>query len=206
MSFWVNFDRTSGKILPRFGLVMLVAVGIMTAHWHRRLSDALEPNTERAPVRTLLELTNPMVEIANSNNVVAMQNGIYQVSGDQGLFAVDVPRPPHNLLGYNQVWTLELTIAPPPGTSCRGGYISYEPRYPRPDVPFVALPIDFKGDGVRRRYAISATYPFSSLYVASEGVLRFRPLCPKDTQVTIHKIAMLESTAHTFYLSRVTLP
>jgi hypothetical protein len=201
-----DFDKTSGKALPRLGLVMLIVVGIMTAHWHRRLSDALEPNTERAPVRTLLELTNPMVDIAMSGNVVDMQNGIYQTGGDQGLFALDVPRPPHTLLGYNQVWMLELTIAPPPGKSCRGGYISYESFQPRPDVPFVALPIDFKGDGVRRRYAISATYPYSSLYVASDGVLRFRPLCPKDTQVAVHKIALLESTAHTFYLSRVALP
>jgi hypothetical protein len=202
----VDIDKASGKILPRLGLVTVVVLGIMTAHWHRRLSDALEANIDRAPMRSLLELTSQMVNASISNNVVAMQNGTYRLSGNEGLFALNVPPPPHNELGYNQVWMLELTINPPPGKSCRGGRISYESHQPLPDVPFVALPIDFKGDGVHRRYAISATYSFSSLYVASDGILRFRPLCPKDTQVTIHKIALLESTAPTYYLSRVILP
>jgi hypothetical protein len=202
----IDFEKSAHSGWPGIAVVILVVAGIGIAHWDRRLSPSLQPGVDRAPVRALLELEAPKANASQSRNVVRLPNGAFFVGGNEGLMAFDVPGPPHHELGFNQIWLLELTIVPPPGETCRGGRISYESIEPRPDVPFTALPIEFKGDGLVHRYAISATYPFSALYPASAGILRLRPFCPMNTHVAVHRISLLESTAHTFYQSRVKLP
>jgi hypothetical protein len=202
----VDFERSGHSGWLGALVVILVIAGIGVAHWDRRLSPSLQPGVDRAPVRTLLDLEAPLANESQMRNVVRLPNGAFFVGGNEGLLAFDVPAPPHHELGLNLIWLLELTIVPPPGETCRGGRISYESVEPRPDVPFTALPIEFKGDGLVHRYAISATYPLSALYPASAGILRLRPFCPMNTHVAVHRISLLESTAHTFYQSRVKLP
>jgi hypothetical protein len=202
----LDFDRSAGRFAERAVVVAIVAVGIGVAHWHRRLTDPLQPDIDRVPTRTLLQLKQPEVNEQLSENIVRMPNGAYFVGGAEGLFAVTIPAAPQGHKGANQVWSLTLTIVPPDGNECHGGRISYESFEPRTDIVFSALPIEFKGDGTLRRYAISATYPFSPLHPGSEGVLRFRPFCPRNTQLAIHEVAFLESTVPVHYLPRAKSP
>ncbi|MEP7084568.1 MAG: glycosyltransferase family 39 protein, partial [Betaproteobacteria bacterium] len=45
----LDFDKYSGRILPRVALVLIVLLGCGVAHWHRRLTDPLQPNIDHAP-------------------------------------------------------------------------------------------------------------------------------------------------------------
>jgi hypothetical protein len=203
----VDVDPRKGWVGPRLAVIAVAAAGIGFAHWHRRLTEPVHPDVDAAPTRVLMQLDYPAIDEDHSKNIVRLPNGAYFTTRrEEGLFAIRMPATPQKETGFNTILTITMTIVPPEGRECRDGRISYEPDHPLPNWKFEAIPIEFKGDGKTRRYAISATYPLSPLYMGSEGILRFRTMCPEKTQIGVHSIALLESTAPKYYLSRVKQP
>ncbi len=202
----LDFAVTRTAVARNAAIVVAVVAGIGVAHWHRRLSDPLEADVDRAPTRTLMELLEPQPDPQRSANLAPLPNGAHFVTAGEGMFAIRIDDSPALEPGFNYLWTLTMTIVPPEGKSCRGGHISFEADRPLPGSRFESIPIAFKGDGKLHQYAISAAFGLSPLFVASPGILRFRPSCPAATQVGIHRIALLQSVAYVHYLSRVKLP